>query len=55
MNFKRSRFMNIKYHWVRKAYEGKESYINYIESKSNIADLFTKRLLHGGLLRMRQR
>ena len=31
MNFKCSRFMNIKYHWVRKAYEGKEFYINYVD------------------------
>jgi len=44
MNFKRSRFMNIKYHWVRKAYEKKEFHVNYVESKSNVADLFTKRL-----------
>jgi len=44
MNFKRSHFMNIKYHWVRKAYEGKEFYINYVESQSNVTNLFTKRL-----------
>ena len=44
MDFKRTRFMNIKYHWVRKAYEGKYFYIEYVKSENNLADMFTKRL-----------
>ena len=44
MNFKRSRFMNVKYHWVRKAYEDGEFAIDYIKSEENMADLLTKRL-----------
>ena len=44
MDFKRTRFMNIKYHWVRKAYEGLYFNIEYVKSEHNLADMFTKRL-----------
>ena len=43
-SFKRSRFMNVKYHYVRHAVETEEIDLHQIESKENVADLFTKRL-----------
>ena len=53
MNFKRSKFMNVKYHYVRRAYEKNETNILYVESQHNIADPFTKRLSHGPLEALR--
>ena len=43
-SFKRSRFMNIKYHYVRHVVETSEIDLHQIESEENVADLFTKRL-----------
>jgi hypothetical protein len=35
---------NIKHHWIREAVEHGEIMVNYIPTKDNIADLFTKAL-----------
>ena len=54
MDFKRSRYMNVKYHWVRnQVKENNCLTVEYIPSKENIADILTKRLnttLHGELI-----
>jgi hypothetical protein len=54
MSFKKSRFMNVKYHYTRQAYEEKKITIEYIESAINIADLFTKRVAHSTLHNLRE-
>jgi hypothetical protein len=54
MAFKKSRFMNVKYHYTRQAYEEKKITIEYIESAINIADLFTKRVAHSTLHNLRE-
>jgi hypothetical protein len=55
MSFKRSRFMNVKYHYVRLAYLKGEIKIEYVKSALNIADMFTKRLPYGPLKKQRNR
>ena len=51
---KRSRYMNVKYHWVRNQVKENDCLtVKYIPSKENIADVMTKRLnttLHGELV-----
>ena len=49
MEFKRSKFMNVKYHYVRQAVKKEYVDIDYISTINNTADLFTKRLPHGPL------
>jgi hypothetical protein len=47
LNFKRTRFMNIKYHWVREMVSKDEQNlvkVIYVNTKDNYADIFTKRL-----------
>ena len=53
MTFKKSRYMNVKYHWIRDVHKKKEVIINYVRSKDNIADLFTKQLPHSTLCKLR--
>jgi len=64
MNFKCSHFMNIKYHWVRKAFKDNKFHIKYVTSGRHRRPLHqevtskpsqrTKRFLHGRLLQTRQ-
>ena len=53
MDFKHSRYMNVKYHWVwNQVKENDTLTVEYIPSKENIADIMTKWLnttLHGEL------
>jgi hypothetical protein len=49
MEFKRSKFMNVKYHYVRQIKKKDLIEIHYVKSADNTADLFTKRLPHGSL------
>ena len=53
MDFKRSRYMNVKYHWVRNQVKENDCLtVEYISSGENIADIMTKRLnttVHRGL------
>jgi len=44
MTFKRSRFMNVKYHFVRHVFEKGLMQISWVNSETNTADIFTKRL-----------
>jgi hypothetical protein len=53
LTFKRSRFMNVKYHFVREKFEEKKLLIDYVKSGDNVADLFTKRLAHDLLSNLR--
>jgi len=53
LDFKRSRFMNIKYHWVRRAEKKDQIDVKYIKSADNLTDLFTKRLPAGSLSTLR--
>jgi len=53
LDFKRSRFMNVKYHWVRRAEKKDQIDVKYIKSADNLADLFTKRLPAGPLSTLR--
>ena len=53
MDFKRSCYMKVKYHWVRnQVKENNCLMVEYVPSKENIADIMTKQLnttLHGEL------
>ena len=53
MDFKRSRYMNVKYHWVRnQVKENNALTVKYVPSKENIANIMMKWLnttLHGDL------
>ena len=53
MDFKRSRYMNVKYHWVQnQVKENNCLTVEYVSSGENIADIMTKRLsttVHRGL------
>ena len=53
MDFKRSRYMNVKYHWVRNQVKENDCLtVEYVPSRENIADIMTKWLnatLHGEL------
>ena len=53
MDFKRSRYMNVKYHWVRNQVKENDCLtVEYVSSRENIADIMTKRLsttVHRGL------
>jgi len=51
--FKCSKFMNVKYHYVRQAVKKGDADIAYIKSTDNTADLFTKRLPRGPLSLLR--
>ena len=43
MDFKHSRYMNVKYHWVRNQVKENDCLtVNYVPSKENIADVMTK-------------
>ena len=53
ISFKRSRFMNVKYHYVREAYENERITIQWVESAANVADIFTKRVAHSVLQSLR--
>jgi hypothetical protein len=53
MDFKRSKFMNVKYHYVRRAVRKSDIDLAYVPSENNIADLFTKRLPHNTLEKLR--
>ena len=53
LDFKRSRFMNVKYHYVRQQVEEDRITIEYVKSENNAADLFTKRLPKATLKRLR--
>ena len=45
MDFKRSRYMNVKYHWVRNQVKENDCLtVEYTPSKENVADIMTKRL-----------
>ena len=45
MDFKRSRYMNVKYHWVRNQVKENDCLtVEYVPSKENVADIMTKRL-----------
>jgi hypothetical protein len=53
MDFKRSKFMNVKYHYVRRAVRKTDIKLTYVPSEDNTADLFTKRLPHNTLGKLR--
>ena len=55
MEFKHSKFMNVKYHYVRKVLADEILNVWYVKSSDNIADIFTKRLPHGPLSNLRGR
>ena len=43
MDFKRSRYMNVKYHWVRNQVKENDCLtVEYVASKENVADIMTK-------------
>ena len=45
MDFKRSHYMNVKYHWVQNQVKENDCLtVEYIPSKENMADIMTKRL-----------
>ena len=45
MDFKRSHYMNVKYHWVRNQVKENDCLtVEYVPSKENVADIMTKRL-----------
>jgi hypothetical protein len=52
-SFKKSKYIDVKYHWIRDVHEWKEVVIDYIRSEDNMADLFTKRLPHNTLSKLR--
>ena len=49
MEFKHSKFINIKYHYIQQAVKKELIDVYYIKFADNTADLFTKRLPHGTL------
>ena len=53
MDFKRSRYMNVKYHWVQNQVKENDCLtVEYVSSGENITDIMTKRLsttVHRGL------
>jgi hypothetical protein len=52
-SFKKSKYIDVKYHWIRDVHERKEVVIDYVRSEDNMADLFTKRLPHNTLSKLR--
>ena len=45
MDFKRSHYMNVKYHWVRNQVKENDCLtVEYVPSKENVADIMTKQL-----------
>ena len=45
MDFKRSHYMNVKYHWVRNQVKENDCLtVKYVPSKENVADIMTKQL-----------
>ena len=49
MEFKHSKFMNVKYHYIRKVLTDEILNVWYVKSSDNITNVFTKRLPHGPL------
>ena len=52
-SFRKSKYIDVKYHWIRDVYEQKKVIIDYVKSEDNMADLFTKRLPHNTLSKLR--
>ena len=54
IQFKCSKFINVKYHWVRDERKRGTFSVCWVETKNNVADPFTKRLAHGPLKKLRK-
>ena len=49
-----SKFIAVKYHWFRQHVESGEINITKVESRNQLADIFTKGLLGGSFLNIRK-